>query len=149
MTSCICAGLSWGDLKLVCRRRRLLIPRDPLNVPPPPPDPSEDIDPVLDQEDTPIWYTHKRDKQTGLFFANVHPVASQFYISNIKKKNATLGTRVSARLDQWNTKRCPGERRRRSLHDNFSVFSFGFRGNDAANVGGDLALNVCLSAQLI
>lgn len=68
MTSCICVGLSWGDLKLVWRRRRLPIPRDPLNVLPPPPDPSEDIDPVLDQEDTAIWYTHKSDKQAELYF---------------------------------------------------------------------------------
>jgi len=71
MTSCICAGLSWGDLKLVWRRRRLPIRRGPFNVPPPPPDPSEDTDPVLDQEDTPIWYTHThtrdRETQAGLF----------------------------------------------------------------------------------
>jgi len=71
MTSCICAGLSWGDLKLVWRRRRLPIRRGPFNVPPPPPDPSEDTDPVLDQEDTPIWYTHthKRQRNTSRTFS--------------------------------------------------------------------------------
>lgn len=82
MTSCICAGLSWGDLKLVWRRRRLLIPREPLNVPPPPPDPSEDIDPVLDQ-DTPIWYTRETNKPgfflLFFFFSLQIPTQARMY----------------------------------------------------------------------
>lgn len=48
MTSCwIGVGVSCGDLKLVWRRRRFPITRAPLNVPPPPPDPSDATDPVL------------------------------------------------------------------------------------------------------